>query len=185
MKVFDTLANYIQNINKRDFEKYLILFLLGIALLGILSVYQIYRKSSSLIQQIKNTEKLAQKSVTMFNEYEKLQQKEAQLQELLKQNREFNINSFFEKFYKEQNMIPEPNWNPIEIPVEGNENFDEVVLTAVFKKQTTEKLVNMLNALDKKEKDIVYVKELVIRNNLNKTIDFEISLASMKSRRIL
>jgi hypothetical protein len=184
MKVFDNLANYIQNLNKKDFEKYLSLILLGITLLGFITVYQIYNKSSRLITQIKNTEKLAQKSISTVLEYDKLQQKETQLQELLKQNREFDIRVFFEQFSKEQNMIPEPNWTPIELPVEGNENFDEVVLTAAFKKQTTEKLVNMLDALEKKEKNI-YIKELVIRNNLDKTIDFEISLATMRYKRIL
>lgn len=182
MKVFDTLANYIQNLNKKDFEKYLILILSGITILGLFSVYQIYRKSSNLVQQIKTTEKLAQKSINMVIEYDKLQQKETQLQDLLKQNREFNIRTFFEQFSKEQNMIPEP-WNTTEVPIEGNENFDEITLNTTFKKQTTEKLVNMLNALNKH--DNVYVKDLIVRNNLDKTIDFEISLATMRYKGIL
>jgi hypothetical protein len=119
----------------------------------------------------------------MFAEYERLQQKEDQLQNLLKQYKEFNMNTFFEQFYKEQNMTPEANWGTVPVPIEGNENFDEVILNATFKNQTTEKLTKMLDALDKKEN--VYIKDLVIRNTFNKKIDFDISLASMRYKRTL
>jgi hypothetical protein len=183
MKIFITLANQIQNLNKKDFEKYLIISLIGIFFIGSLFVYQIYRKSTYLIQQIKNTEKLAQKASTMFAEYERLQQKEEQLQNFLKQNKEFNMNTFFEQFYKEQNMNPEANWSTVTVPIEGNENFDEVSLNATFKNQTTEKLTKMLDALDKKEN--IYIKDLVIRNTMNKKIDFDISIASMRFKRTL
>ena len=183
MKALTNFAIYIQNLNKKDFEKYLVLFLIGITILSGIYVYRIYHKSTLLVKQIKNIEKLAQKTAKMVADNKRLQQKEEQLEELLKRYKEFSMKTFFEQFYSQHNLTPEAGWETIALPIEGNDKFDEVVLSATFKNQNTQVLVKVLDTLDKKE--MVYIKGLTIKHQPDKKITFELTIATMKYKRAL
>ncbi len=182
MKALINLATYIQNLSKKDFEKYLVIFLIGVTLLGGILTYRTYSKSSTLIQKIKNTQRLARKAEEMIQKNEQLKLKEEQLQELLKQNKEFDLRTFLEQFWPHHQVTPEAGWGETTtLPIEGNDKFDEVTLTAVIKNQTTEGLTKILDALGKE--DIIHIKELTIKHEPNKKITFELTIATMKYKR--
>lgn len=178
--IFLGFAKYLQNFNKKNFDRYLILFLSGILVSTSFITYYVYSQSASLVIDLKKLEELVNKTTHIISENEKLQQKETQLQQRLEQYKEFDIRTSFEKFYIEQKLNPEPDWggNVVQQPLEGNEKFDEVVLSATFKNLTTQTLVNLLSALDKQE--IIYIKALTIKNESNKNITINITLATKK-----
>ena len=178
MKVLDNLAAYIQTLNKKDFKRYLTLFLGVTTIIITMIVYHTYSKSSFLVSEIKKLEILVSKSAKIIAQNEKLEQKEQQLQQLLEQNREFSMKTFFEQFCSQQEITPDAGWETIALPVEGNEKFNEVSLSASFKNQTTQNLVKILDTLDKKE--IIYLKELSIKNTEDKKIAFDITIATKK-----
>ena len=178
MKILINFATYLQNLSKKDFERYLIICLATIASLALAINYHIYSQSSRLVLQIKNLEKTVGKTTQIIKDYEKLEIKEQELQKLLEQNRDFNIKTFFEQFCSQNQIAPDPNWETITRSLDGSDKFDEVVLAAKFKNQTTQKLVTILDALDKKE--MVYIKELNIKNTENKKITFDITIAAKK-----
>lgn len=180
MKILMPLATYIQNLTKKDFERYLILFISGVVLLSGVAVYHVYKKNNNLVARIKRIEKLTTQTEKTINENKKLIVKEAQLQQLLEKNKEFNIKTYFEQFTSQQNITPEP-WDTFTIPVEGTDKFDEIVLHANFKNQTTQKLVSVLDALDKQE--IIYIKDLSVKNEMNRKITFELTIATKKYKR--
>jgi len=173
--------NYLQNLNKRDFEKYLIISLIGIAIATGIFTYYLYSQSSSKISQLKKLEDLANKASIILSNNKKMQVEEERLKQLLEQEKEFSIKTFFEQFIGEQGITPEPGWNATTQPLAGSDKFDEVILSAIFKGQTTQKLVKVLDALDKKE--IVYIKELKIKNEDNKKITAELAIATKKYKR--
>ena len=178
MKVLDNLAIYIQTLNKRDFKRYLGLFLGVVTIIVAMIAYYTYSKSSFLVSEIKKLEILVGKSSKIIAQNEKLEEQEQQLQQLLEQNKEFSMKTFFEQFCSQQGITPDAGWETINLPVEGNDKFDEVSLSATFKNQTTQNLVKVLEALDKKE--IIHIKELSIKNAGNKKITFDITIATKK-----
>ena len=183
MKTLINLANYIQSLSKKDFEKYLIIFLCCTAILAGGAVYYVYNTSSNLVKEIKNLEKLANETIEIINKNAKLNLEEDKLKELLNKNMGFNIKTYFEQFIKEQSITPEPNWgdNTFTQPVEGNDKFDEVVLTATFKNQTMQQLTKILEELKKNE--MVYIKQLLIKNQDNKKIEYTLTLAAKKYKK--
>ena len=182
MTFLDNFIVYIQNLNKKDFEKYLISFLLSILILLGSTIYYIYNKNYNLILEIKKLKELVIKTTNIIKDNVKIEQKEKQQQQLLEQNKDFSIKTYFEQFCKEKNVIPELNWgDTITREIEGSDKFDEVLLTATFKNQTTQIVLKILDSLEKNK--LVYTKELTITNENNKKITFEITIATIKYKK--
>jgi hypothetical protein len=180
-KLFNKIITYIQKLNKKDFEKNLIFFLAIIAMFSFGGIYFIYTEKEDLINKIKTTKRLVLKTTNIIKKYEKMQQEEDILQKLLEQETDFNIKTYFEQFCTQQQITPEGNWEAITQELPGSDKFDESVISATFNNQTTKKLIDILQALN--EKDIVYIKELIIKSEDNKKINFDITIATKKFKR--
>ena len=179
MEFLVKITNRIQQLNKKEFERYLIGGLAVVVLLMGCLVYFIHAKSNDMLSQIKKLETLANKSVKLLGDYEKIQGEEARLQAILGKQKDFNIQIFFEQFCKEQNIIPISGWRTPTDQI--NPSFEEIVLPASFKDQTTEKLVKILEEIDKRE--IVYLKNLTIKTDREtRKIAFDITIATKKSK---
>ncbi len=179
MELFIKIATTLQELSKKQIQQYLLAFLCGVCLVAGGMIYWIYLESNELLLEIKKIETLSKKSTKILADNEHMQIEARRIQELFDQNKDFTIKSFFETFCKEQGLVAEPGWTSrVE---ESNDRFDEVVLAATFKKQTTEKLVNVLIALDKK--DIVYIKDLTTKNEGDKKISFDITIATKNMKK--
>jgi len=178
MEALNKLAAYIQNASPKQFKQYLLMFLIGATCVAGLITYFIYQEKSELVRYTRQLHKLAEKSLTIIADNKKMVIEEQRLKELLDKNKDFTMKGFFEQFCREQNIIPEQGWDARVEQV--NDKFDEIVLEATFKEQTTEKLTSLLEALEKKE--IVYIKDLTLRNENNKKIGFDIALATKKTK---
>ncbi len=179
MEFLSKVATFLQDLTKKQFQQYLALFIGGTCLvLGGIS-YWVYQQSDTLIVEIKKIETLSNKAIKILAEYERLQQDARRVQDLFDQNKDFTIQSFFETFCKEQGITPERGWSAR--TEETNERFDETVLAAIFKGLATEKIVKILVALDKN--NIVYIKELSLKNEGNKKITLEITIATKKIKK--
>ncbi len=182
MKIFDQAITYITSLTDKDFQKQLIalLSIVSIVVCGI--VFFVYRKSSTKISHIKQIHKLAQKAAVVLSNNARIEKEEKRIEKILIENKDFNIKSYFEQFCREHDITPEPGWDTTTNPIETNEKFDEVLLPATFKNQTTKTLAPLLEDLDKKE--IVYIKELTIKKEED-TITFDLTIATKKPRRVL
>ena len=173
----NNLALHIQKLSKKDLDHYIIGAVASVGIILLAMVYYIHTTSSELVARIEQVKALAQKSSVLVQKYEKIQEEEIRLESLLEKYKDFNIKIYFEQFCKEQGLMPDPNWDTsVEIV---KEKFEEVTLAATFKGQTTQKLVKILEALEKNE--IIYIKMLNIKTEKNsKTISFDITLATKR-----
>lgn len=176
MEVLLKFVAFIQQMQKKEFERYLGITLIGVTLITGMILYTVYSKSEELIVKMKKIDELAQKTSTILATYEKMKTEEDQYQSIIEKNKDFTLNGAFEQFCREQNLNPEPGYLAHTDSI--NEKFDEQSLPVTFKGLTTEKLVTLLDALDKKE--LMYVKELKIKNTGSKQISCEITIATNK-----
>ena len=63
MEFITKLADKIQYLSKKDFQKYLVIFLVSIGLVMVAMAYYIYTQNDDLIMRIKKLEKLGYISV--------------------------------------------------------------------------------------------------------------------------
>jgi hypothetical protein len=176
MEAINKFANYLQTLPRKKFQQYLLISLGCVAACASLLIYAIHEKKASLIQYTINLGKLSEKSAHIISENRKMTLEEQHIREVIDKNKGFSIKSFFEQFCREQNINAESGWEAHVEPI--NERFDEVILSATFKDQTTKNLIKILSALALK--DIVTIKELRIRTQQNKRITVDIMLASKK-----
>jgi len=184
MKQIEQLTSYLQALSKKEFQQYLIVGLVSIGLLATGTTYYIYQKSSNLVTQLRQLNLDANKIARIVARHEKLQEREQNIRTLLEKYPDFNINSYFERFYTKHKITPEPNWKPEEgaviIGSQENVKFQEIILQATFKNQTMQKLVELLQDLYKET--IVYIKELEVRRE-NAKITIELTLATQQYKK--
>ncbi len=178
MDFFTNFTNIIAHLAPKELKKYLLSLLFVIGLLITFIKYFIYTQSHTFVTHIKQLEKLDAKTSDMQEKYEMLLGEEERIQGLLNKNKDFNIKSFFEAFYKEQHITPEAGWDTDVRSI--NEKFDEIALNATFKDQTTEKLVKILEEIEKKE--ILSTKSINIKSSKDKKISFDIVIATIKAK---
>ncbi|KKQ11910.1 MAG: hypothetical protein WCS92_01140 [Candidatus Babeliales bacterium] len=179
MEIILNFINYLQSLTKKQVQQYFLVFLLGMggAVSGL--IYFVHSKSVELLFEIKRLESLANKATSILEENQKMEIEEQRIQAMLDADRNFNIKSYFEGFCQTQGL-PSQGWGDARTE-ELNDKFDEVSLTASFKGQTTEKLVRILEDFYKKE--IIYIKSLNVKQEPDKKISFNITIAtkSLKS----
>ena len=178
MELFNKLVAYVEEQNRAQLHRTLLIFLAGVVVCAGLLIYQIYSKQSELLNTIKQLKNLSKNTVKIIEDNRRMIKAEQRLKELLEKNLGFTMKGFFEQFCREQEINADPGWDTRTETI--NDKFDEITLTAVFKGQTTEKLVKVLTALEQKE--IVYIKELTLRNENNSKITFTLTLGTKQNK---
>lgn len=178
MEFLIKISNFIQHLEKKQLQKYIIAVLGCTSVIVMILMYYVYSQSAFLVNDMKRIERAAQKSAQLILTAEKLKKQEDHILNILDKYKDFDLQKEFEQFCKEQGCSPEPGWGSSPEPI--NSKFDEEVLTATFKNQTTEKMVTYLEALEKKE--IMYIKGLLVKSEKDKKITFDISIATKKLR---
>lgn len=182
MEAFVKVLDYIKNLDKKNFQQHLLAVLIGIVVISGGITYYIHQQSTEMLAYIKKLEEFANKSVNVLTENQKTFEEEQRLRDILEQYKNFNIKSYFEEFCKNQGINPDPSWDTRTEDL--GSKFEEILLPATFKGQTTEKLVKVLAEFDKN--DIISVTELEIKNDeATKKIDFTITIATKKFKKEL
>ena len=176
MEALNKIAAYVQSLEPKEFQKYVAIGLFGVAAAAGLVIFYIHTKNNELIMRTKQLRTLTEKSFRLIQDNRDMVKEEQRWKEKLDKEKNFTMQGFFEQFCREQNITPEQGWNARTEPV--SEKFDEIILLATIKGQTTESLVGILAALEKKE--IVYIKELTVRTESPGKISFDITLATKK-----
>lgn len=177
-------VQYLQSLSKKEFQKYVIIALSSIAILVLGATYYTYSTASTLVIQIKKLNTQINQIEKLLAKNNQLTEEEQKIQEILDANPDFNMNTYFEKFYTKHKLKPEPNWKPEDGSIiEGSKRgvrYQEVLLKATFKNQTMQKLVTVLQ--DIYNEQIVYLKTLEITSEKEK-INFELTLATKQYKK--
>jgi ATP-dependent Lon protease len=180
MNFLETIATHIASQNTKQQQIFIAAVLCSIALLIGGSLTYLYMQRASDIETIIQIQEQIKKNELLMAQSERIKAEEERIKELLDENKGFSIKTFFETLMLDQKLKPELGWETEVRSIEGNDTFDEIILTAQFKKQTTQSLIALLNVLERNE--IVYIKELDIKKEEKKTISFEIILATKKRK---
>jgi len=181
MEALKKFAAYIQNLDTKQSQKFILITLSAVTICVCGLTYFIQEKKDELITKITQLNKLAEKAARIIVDNKKMTEKEFHLKDILDKNKDFTIKGFFEQFTRDLGITAESGWETRSETI--NEKFDEVTLPAVFKGQTSESLVKFLETLDKNE--MVYLKELSIKKEAQGKITFDVVLATKQYKPLL
>jgi hypothetical protein len=180
MNFLETIAATIAAQNNKQHVLFISFALGGMTLLMGGCLAYLYMQRAHDIETITQIQEQIKKNEILIIQSERVKAEEERIKALLDENKGFSIKTFFETLTSDQKLKPELGWDTEVRSIEGNDTFDEIILTATFKKQTTQALVSLLNVLERSE--IVYIKELDIKKEEKKTITFELILATKKRK---
>jgi hypothetical protein len=183
MKFLEKFAEHIKTEKEKDLRKYLLFIITGMFITTIIITSIIHKKNIELVTKMKTLDRLIIKTNHIIANNDAIEKKEQAIKKLIQDNKTFDIREYFEKFCKDQKIkIPLEDWDSRTQPVEGSDEFDEVVLEANFKGQTTEKLIHIIKELNKTK--MIYIKALELENTDKKTINIDITIAAKKLKGI-
>lgn len=180
MTLFEHLAALLIRLDKKHFEWTLVTIISTIGIFAAGATVFIFMQHQSARAYLAEMQRLSIENRELLATAEHLREEEERIQNLLNENKNFNIKSFFEQFCQEEGVTPDPNWETETIALADNNTFEEVKLSASFQKQTTEKLVSMLSRLDKHP--LVYIKSLEITPQQPNFISVSLELATEKHK---
>lgn len=180
MSALDQAITTLTSLDRKKFNLYLGIVLGMVTLMAAGVVYWMYQKRSAQIQELATLHEQTKKIDRIVENSDYVSAEEERIQGLLEENKGFSIKTYFEQFCREHEVTPEQGWDTESRSLEGNEAFDEVMLSAMFKNQTTQSLVTLLTSLNYNE--IVYIKELEVKNEGNRAISFTLTIATKKRK---
>jgi hypothetical protein len=180
MSFLESIANTITHQSSKQHQLFLAT-VIGTVLVGLSGIiYFLYMQRDADVATLIDLQEASKKNNTLIAKSDKIKAEEERIKALLEENKGFSIKTFFETLTREQKLTAEAGWDTEIRSIEGNDTFDEIVLSATFKNQTTQALVALLGVLDNNE--IVYIKELEIKKEAKKTIAFTLTIATKKRK---
>lgn len=175
MIIIDSLKNSISGLSKKDFRWYAGSYI-GACMLCIIGIVVYYsyalHEAKDKIKQINQTRVSVQKILTDFGQVTAQREK---IDLILKKDRSFYIQQFFQDLTKRLNISREITDKPSVQKLENG--YTEESLTVNLAKITTQQLCEILQHIEKEER--IYIKYIDIVKTIAKKINVAMVIATL------
>jgi hypothetical protein len=182
MAILDKLKNFIQDLDEKQFLRYLAGLFITLVILMSLILFFNYRKVHGLkkrIVQINNNRTSLQAILTT---YERVKQQKADVAAMLEKDKNFKIVGYMDTLLNSLNLTGNrSNYTQSSEVKESLPEYIEVKLVTNFTSLNTRQLVELLHEIEKNER--IYTKELEItRSPSTPTLDVVLTIATLEAR---
>lgn len=173
------IKEYLDNLESKEFKKYL-LIALGIMLMLIgLLIIQYYRSVSTLKARISALNRKRKDVQNMLERYERVKMQQIEVNSVLAKEKDFKISQYFEKLLDKlgisKNKIQEET-----LPKDVLDGYTEWTLYANLTNLNTKKLSELLYAIEQEER--IYTKDLEIEKASSQAINVKITIATLEPK---
>ena len=182
MEIINRLRLAIEELDRRDFYKYLIIVLSIVLLLVGFFVFRYYRNSSNLRTRIEDVNEIREDRVrSILRRMDNVERQRKQVNDILAKEKDFKIAGYFDKLLSAQGLVDNSTERSTST-IELDKEYREVILRARFVEMTMKQLCELLDAIEKKER--VYAKSLeIIRSTKTpETIDVNMTIATLQPK---
>lgn len=183
MKIFDIINNYIANLDQKNFNKYLLIYLSGLCILCLGSVYYYYTSIKYWKKQLNEINVTRDEVKVVLDRDELVQKQREEVNALLSDMPDFKIGEYFSdlisKFGLTQNIVTSPS---ITYADRGDKEYREVLLTTQFDMMNMKQLTELLNEIEQNKR--IYTKELEIIKSKKtpNTIEVNLTIATLQRK---
>lgn len=177
MVFFDNIKNFIDNLDQRDFFKYIGIFIAGVCLLIGILIVSYYIKINSLTKEIRSINYMRDEVKEILDKAERVKTQRKEVDSILDEDEDFILEQYFEKVrnklrlsYKIESRTTAPR----------DEKYQEVALNVKFSDMNMKQLTELLQELEKSKR--IYTKDLEIKKSKKRpgTIDVTLTIATLK-----
>jgi hypothetical protein len=181
--MLDKVKSFIQELEERDFYKYLAGFLVGIVLLMALIVYLGQRKITLLKKRANKINTQRQSLQEILTTFERVKQQKADVAAILEKDKTFKIIGYLDHVIASMNLGANKagGVQQSEEPLEHLPEYSEIKVVVPFTNLNMKQLAELLQEIEKNER--IYTKELDITKSPSKpTIDATLTIATLQAR---
>lgn len=180
MQFLNNIQDFIKNLSKQDILKYLGILFAILSSVFALMLYLHYYRVSSYLQELDDVNKERKSTAAILAKNNLVVQQRQKVDAILKQDAQvFRIAEVFENIVKKLKLEGKRETKEI-LTTEGAVISDKIEqkLTIKLNNITTKDLIDLLQEISKVER--LYPKELSIKKNNDKTINIEITIATLE-----
>ncbi len=182
MAWFDSLKQYIQNLEESTFNKILMGIIISIALLFIFGVVRYYWKTSSLSKEIRLINSKRRTVKEILDRKEAVIQQQKEVDEILDADPDFRIRTFIDNLLAKFTIkatVKSPETRDIE---QGT--YEENTINMQFIGIKMKQLVQLLEEAEKEQR--IYTKNIEVNKSKKtpKAIDVNITFATLVKKEI-
>jgi len=180
MEFIDSIKQYIEQLDRQEFKRY-ILILFGILILlvsGIVFLY--YRNLRTIRNRIAYINKQRIETRQLIERYDRVKKQQAEVNSLLEKQKDFKISQYFEQLLSRLNIAQNKTQEET-VPEDVLDGYTEWTLYATLSNLNTKKLSELLYAIEQEER--IYTKELEIeRSSQGKAINIKLTIATLEPK---
>ncbi|MCK4499707.1 hypothetical protein KAU11_04375 [Candidatus Babeliales bacterium] len=178
----DTILARCEELETSTFRTYVLTGLGIFTFIIAFSLYQINSTSKNLLRTIRTNRTLSQQALDLVTRKKILDEKEQTFTELLAEKElKGGIVPFLVSFLQKHGANPESGWQETleSLSVPNNESAEEKRVRLIFRGQTTEQMVNLIEGL--RRKPVVMIREIDVKREAN-TLLLELLIATRITR---
>lgn len=181
MKWFDTVIHKIYSFTTQEFQRYSLIFLGIFCSVALLFGFFHIRMTRKLTQQFKLINKQCVEVGELVERYELVQKQQAEVANILNADKNFKIAGYFNGLLQQLNITEKKTRDP-ETSFEELENgYQEIKLYAALNQLTIKQLVDLLDALEQKNR--IYLKDLeMYKPEQEKYININLTIATLEPK---
>lgn len=181
MAFFLQIKNYLDNLESKDFKRYLLIALAGVILLAGLLMLQYYRSVSALKTKISAINKKRKDVQNMLERFERVKKQQIAVNTILAKEKDFKISQYFENLLEKLAISKNKTQEPETLPKDVLDGYTEWTLYANLANLNTKKLSELLYAIEQEER--IYTKELEIEKATKpSSINVKITIATLEPK---
>lgn len=182
MKIVQQIQDFLDTIDTKDFYKYIGGIILAIVLVFCLLVYRFYSNVSYYKGQLKTINNQREEIRELLDIAALTKEQKQTINAMLEANPDFKIAGYFKKVLDQLGLTQKETSNTVTSQERGEQNYNEIVLSAKFTDMTMKDLTELLNVLEKNKR--IYTKDLEIQRpkKAQRTIDVQLTIATLQPR---
>jgi hypothetical protein len=180
MAVLDQIQEYIEQLTTKQFKQFMIIIFSCSFLVSTFIVYRYYRNIHMLKNKIEEINKKRAEVRNILERFEIVKRQKAAVDNLLAKDKGFKILGYFnDKIIPKVGIEANKTREPATSSEELDNGYTEIRLDASFSKMNTQKLTELLDALEQNER--IYTKDLEIyKPDQGPTINVNLSIATLE-----
>lgn len=176
MTALDQIRHYIEDLTTKQFKQYFLIIITGLFFVSSIIIYRYYRNIHNLKNRIDLINKNRIEVQNILERFEIVKRQKTEVDTLLAKDKEFKINDYFNKIsIADMYKTRDPDISSEEL----DNGYTEIKLYASLSNMNTQKLVELLDTLEKNER--IYTKELEIyKPDQGPTINVNLLIATLE-----
>lgn len=181
MKPLDQVREYIQHLDAKQFQRYLIALFTALFLFSSFTIYRYYRSVSTLKKKIVYINTKRKEVKELLERFEIVKRQQEEVDALLAKDKDFKIGGYFNTVMTQVGVAQNKTREPETSSEELDNGYTEIKLYASFSNMNMQNLTKLLDTLEQNER--IYTKELEIyKPNQGPTINVNLLIATLEPK---